>query len=310
MNIIQDPDEWTNRPSRVCLAIGFFDGVHLGHQQVIRQALDDAGQGESEAVAVTFDPHPATVIAPERAPALVYSLERKLATLAGLGVRHTLLLHFDETLCRQSGEAFVRGLQSHWEGIDSICVGNQFRFGHRREGNVALLRRMGEDIGFAVHGLAAVALDGEPVSSTRIRASIRQGDFGKAGQMLGRPYRLVGRVVEGDRLGRQLGFPTANLDVTGLVLPPAGVYAVHLVWKGREHRGVLNIGVRPTLQSATPAVRVEAHLLDFDGDLYGELLEVGFIRHIRDERAFPTLDALKEQIRNDIGFARESFPGP
>jgi len=308
MKIIQAPDDLSPRPSAACLAIGFFDGVHLGHQQVIRQALADAARCESHPVVLTFDRHPASVIAPERAPGLIYSLDHKLKSLADCGAPTTCLLTFNESLCRQPGEAFVRNLHAAWGRIDSICVGHRFRFGHRRDGDVALLQRLGLELGFQVHGLAAVSLDGEPVSSTRIRQSLREGDFDKVDQMLGRSYRLAGRVVEGDRLGRQIGFPTANLDAAGLALPPSGVYAVHAFCQRREHRAVLNIGVRPTLDASQPVLRVEVHLLDFQGDLYGCDMELGFVRHLRDERKFASLDALREQIGRDVELARRCFP--
>ena len=158
--------------------------------------------------------------------------------------------------------------------IHSICVGADFVFGHQRSGNVALLKKLGAELVFTVHGLAAVSLDGQIVSSTRIREAIRAGDLDAASQMLGRPYAISGRVVEGDRLGRQLGFPTANLDAASLVLPPNGVYSGSTKLKGQLYRVALNIGFRPTVAAAAPQLRVEAHLLDFDGDLYGEELEV------------------------------------
>jgi riboflavin kinase/FMN adenylyltransferase len=182
---------------------------------------------------------------------------------------------------------------------------------------------LGKDLGFVVHGLAAVSLDGEVVSSTRIREAIREGQLDLAGQMLGRGYALGGRVVRGDQLGRQLGFPTANLDAAGLILPPAGVYAVHInthfplqLFSGSEslrgdarplYRGVLNVGYRPTLAMATPQLRVEAHIFDFSGDLYGAELEITIVEKIRDEKRFPSLDDLKLQIAHDVASARNRF---
>src|SRR5208337_2165759 len=185
-----------------------------------------------------------------------------------------LLIPFDKTFSEQTGEEFIRSLIYDFGKIHSICVGADFVFGHKRSGNVTLLKQLGREIGFTVHGLAAVALDGETVSSTRIREAIRAGNFDAASQMLGRPYAISGRVVEGDRLGRQLGFPTANLDVTGLILPPNGVYAGLTKVKKKSHRVALNIGFRPTMASAGGQLRVEAHLLDFGGNLYGEELTV------------------------------------
>jgi len=292
---------------RVCLAIGFFDGVHLGHQQIIRQTTSDARQNEAVGLIVTFDCHPSSVVAPERAPALIYPLSRKLQVIESLGVDTTLLIHFDREFSGQSGETFVRCLARDAGQIRSICVGSNFVFGHRRSGNVDLLRQLGAELKFTVHGLAAVALDGKPVSSTRIRQAITAGEFDAAGQMLGRSYSLVGKVYRGDQLGRQLGFPTANLDVSGLALPPSVVYAAQAILGGTFHRAVVNIGTRPTLQSPVPQLRVEAHLLDFKAELYGQELELLFVDKLRDEKKFPSLEDLRRQISRDIQDSRLRF---
>jgi len=292
---------------KVCLAIGFFDGVHLGHQQIIRQTLADARVHGARALVVTFDRHPNTVVAPDHVPPLIYPLSQKLRTLGALGVDGILLLRFDRKLSRQSGEQFVRRLVGGLGRVCSVCVGANFLFGHGRSGTVALLRRLGAELGFTVHGLAAVSLNGRRVSSTRIRQLIRAGRLDAASQMLGRPYAICGRVVRGDRLGAQLGFPTANLDVTGLVLPPRGVYVVQTVLDHRTWRGVMNVGVRPTLGLARPSWRVEAHLLDFQGDLYGEELELTLLAKLRGERRFASLEALRRQIALDVARARRDF---
>jgi riboflavin kinase/FMN adenylyltransferase len=188
-----------------------------------------------------------------------------------------------------------------------VCVGGEFTFGHKRSGNVALLKQLGAELNFSVHGLAAVSLDDEVVSSTRIREAVRAGDLAAASQMLGREYAIAGTVIRGDQVGRQLGFPTANLDVSGLVLPPNGVYAVHARVSGREHRGALNLGFRPTLASLTPSLQCEVHLLDFDADIYGAELELTFGAKLRDEQKFPSLEALKAQIARDVADARGRF---
>jgi riboflavin kinase/FMN adenylyltransferase len=308
---------------RVCLAIGVFDGVHLGHQQVIRQMVTDAEQQEARPIVITFDRHPNAVVAPDRVPPLIYSLPQKLRAIADLSVDTTLLIHFDEAFSRHSGEQFIRGLARDFGHIHSICVGSAFTFGHRRSGNVDLLKKLGQELNFSVHGLAAVSLDGEVVSSTRIREAVRNGQLDLASQMLGRGYSLAGTVVRGDQLGRQLGFPTANIDTTGLILPPNGVYAVHVIIRSpsppdslnksespaiRCYRAVLNIGLRPTVASPTPQLRVEVHLLDFTNDIYGRELEITFIEKVRDEQKFPSLEALKEQIARDIESAKGRWP--
>jgi riboflavin kinase/FMN adenylyltransferase len=307
MKIIQAASELDPKGHKVCLAIGFFDGVHLGHQQIIRQTIADARQHESLALVVTFDCHPSSVVAPQRAPPLIYSLPQKLRVIESLGADALLLIHFDKAFSEQTGEAFIRGLARDLGQIQSLCVGSNFTFGHKRGGNVALLKTLGEELHFTVHGMAAVSLDGRVVSSTRIRETVRAGDLDAASQMLGRAYSIAGKIVRGDQLGHQLGFPTANLDVTGLLAPPNGVYAVHAQVRGQLHRAVVNIGCRPTLEQPVPQLRVEAHLLDFHSELYGEEMEITFREKLRNEQKFPSLDALKEQIARDIAGAKSRF---
>jgi riboflavin kinase/FMN adenylyltransferase len=342
MTIIHTANELKPSGRKVCLAIGFFDGVHLGHQQIIRQTVTDARRHEAVALVITFDQHPNTAVAPHRVPPLIYSLPQKLRAIESLGVDSLLLIHFDKAFSEQTGEAFIRGLTRDLQlstlnsptfnlPIQSLCVGANFVFGHKRGGNVELLKKLGAELKFAVHGLAAVSLDGRAVSSTRIREAIGRGDLDVVSQMLGRAYSLAGTVVRGDGLGRQLGFPTANLAATGLALPPHGVYAVHvevrtpagprpstldhpssvalLTKEDRPspHRAVMNIGLRPTLQNPSPQLRVEAHLLDFEGDLYGQELEIVFGEKLREEKKFGSLDELKEQIARDVDRARGMF---
>jgi riboflavin kinase / FMN adenylyltransferase len=307
MRIIHAANELKPGGRKVCLAIGFFDGVHLGHQQVIRQTRTDARQHEAIGLVVTFDRHPNTVVAPSRVPPLVYSLPQKLRAIESLGADTLLLIRFDKAFSEQSGQAFVHGLVRDLGHIQSLCVGANFVFGHKRGGNVELLRKLGAELKFTLHGMAAVSLDGRAVSSTRIREAIRAGNLDGASQMLGRAYSVAGTVVPGDGLGQRLGFPTANLDTTGLALPPHGVYAVHADTGGRTHRAVLNIGHRPTLQNPKPQLRVEAHLIDFAGDLYGQEVEVAFVEKLRGEKKFDSLAELRQQIAQDILGAQMRF---
>ena len=307
MKILRAATELSPGSKKVCLAIGVFDGVHLGHQQIIRQTINDARQHEGIALVVTFDKHPNTVVAPDRVPPLIYSQPQKFRAIESLGADALLVIRFDKEFSEQTGEQFIRSLARDLGKIQSICVGADFVFGHKRGGNVALMKKLGGELDFQVHGLAAVALDGETVSSTRIREAIRAGDFDAASQMLGRAYSLAGKVIRGDQLGHQLGFPTANLDTTGLLLPANGVYAAHAAVRGQTHRAVLNIGRRPTIQNPTPETRVEIHLLDFAGELYGEEMEITFAQKLRDEKKFSSLDELKTQITRDIAEAEERF---
>jgi riboflavin kinase/FMN adenylyltransferase len=307
MKVISAASELMPGGRRVCLAIGFFDGVHLGHQQIIRQTIADARQHDALALVVTFDRHPNSVVAPDRVPSLIYPLPQKLRVVESLGAHALLLIHFDRAFSGQTGEAFIRGLHRDLGQIQSLCVGSAFTFGHKRGGNVALLKKLGGELRFVVHGLAAVSLGGKVVSSTRIRESVQLGNLDAASQMLGRAYSLSGVVMRGDQLGRQLGFPTANLDVVGLILPPHGVYLAHAQIDGASHRAVINIGLRPTVKAPAPELRVEAHLLDFTGDLYGREMELIFMDKLRDEKKFDSLAALKEQITADIAVARTRF---
>ena len=307
MNVIHSANELGNGSRKTCLAIGVFDGVPLGHQQIIRQTVADARQHDAIALVITFARHPSTVVAPDRVPPLIYSLPQKLGAIESLGADTLLLVHFDRVFSGQTGETFIRGLARDLGKIQSLCVGADFVFGHQRSGNVALLEKLGDELGFTVHGLAAVSLDNQIVSSTRIREAIRSGNLDAASQMLGRPYAISGRVVAGDGVGRKLGFPTANLDAAGMVLPPNGVY-LGLAKIGKKSRPVaLNIGFRPTLASSEPQLRVEAHLLDFTGDLYGRELEIEIGEKLRDEQKFGSLEELKAQIARDVAGAKRRF---
>jgi riboflavin kinase/FMN adenylyltransferase len=304
MNVVHAAKDLEVKSQKVCLAIGVFDGVHLGHQQIIRQTIADARQQGRLALVVTFDRHPSQIVAPDRVPPFVYSPAQKLRTIKSLGVDALLEIPFDKEFSEKSGPQFIQELDSDLGGIASICVGADFVFGCKRSGNVSVLKELGDQLGFHVHGLAAVALDGQVVSSTRIREAIRQGQLDAASQMLGRPYAIEGRVMTGDQLGRRWGFPTANLEVSGLVLPPHGVYAGVAAVDNKIWRVALNIGLRPTVASVNPVLRVEAHLLDFQGDLHGQPLEIVIGRKLREETKFDSVEALVKQIREDVAMVR------
>ena len=307
MKQLKQPGELASGERSGCLAIGMFDGVHLGHRQVLRQAVNDATRHEAFSVAVTFDQHPANVVAPDHIPALLQSRAQRLRTIESTGIDAALIIHFDQMFSRKPGEAFIRELVDGFGSIKSICVGANFSFGHKRDGNVKSLQALGRTLDFRVHGLQAVALAGQAVSSTRIRTAVREGQLDDAGQMLGRNFSIEGTVVKGDAKGREIGFPTANLDTDGLVLPPNGVYAVHARLGQVIHRAVLNIGLRPTLARPESTLQVEAHLLDFEGDLYSKLLGIEFVERLRDEMPFGSIDELTTQISRDIERARTLF---
>jgi len=288
----------------VSVAIGMFDGVHLGHQRLLRMSLEDARQRHGLAVALTFDRHPNCVVAPERAPPALQTLDHRLSLLEAQGVDAAVVIPFDDAFSRVSAEAFARNLVSDLAPLTSICVGQGFTFGHRRSGDVALLESLQRELRYTVRVLPPVCQDERAIRSTWIRELVAAGRLREAASLLGRPYSVAGRVVQGDRLGRELGFPTANLDVTDLVLPPYGVYAAHAHVAGGSYTAVLNLGLRPTLAQPVPTPRFEVHLLDFDGDLYGQTLEVTIRHHLRPEQRFDSLDALRHQIQQDILQAR------
>lgn len=309
MKVIHSGTELKAGGRKVCLAIGFFDGVHLGHQQLLRQTLADARKHEGLAVVVTFDTHPSVVVQPERIPPLIYCLRQRLKVIRSERPDALLLLHFTREMSLLSAQEFICRIVNDIGTVQSLTVGANFLFGHKRSGDVTLLKRLGRDYNFSVHGMAAVSLDGKPVSSTRIREAILTGNLDCASQMLGRPYSICGLVTKGDRIGHKMGFPTANIDAGGLALPPNGVYAAHVETGGKTLRAVLNIGLRPTLNQPNATLRVEAHLLGFDGDLYGRDLEVIPLARLRNETKFASLEELKARIRSDICNAERYFQG-
>lgn len=304
MKVVYAAADLQSGPRPVCAAIGVFDGVHLGHQHVLRQMLDDAARCNAVSTVITFDKHPNAVVALARVPPLIYPLAKKLKVIASLGIQAAYIIRFDKAFSEIHAETFVRDLARDFGKIKSLCVGDGFMFGAKRSGNIDLLHRMGAELGFALHAMQDLELAGNSVSSTRIRETIRAGDFFAAQSMLGRPYALCGAVIEGQRLGQKLGFPTANVDTTGLVVPPNGVYVAEIHIDGKQHHAAVNIGHRPTVQSADPQLHVEAHILDFSGNLYGRTVELVFVKKLRDEKKFSNVDALREQIGKDVEAVR------
>ncbi len=289
----------------VVLCIGVFDGVHLGHQSVIRRAREDAAELGGTAVVLTFDPHPARVLRPEKAPRLLTSTAHKARLLAGVGVEALLVLRFDAAFAAQEPTDFVEALAGAARPLRQISVGERWTFGRGRSGNVELLRELGGRLGFRVAGMEPVEIDGETVSSTRIRRAVEAGDFETARRCLGRDYTILGTVEAGRRLGRTIGFPTANLRAHNEQFPPDGVYAVRCEIGGVAREGVANIGVRPTVAAGGAERTLEVHLFDFEGDLYGRDVEVTFVRFLRGERKFPDVGGLRTQIEADCRAARE-----
>jgi riboflavin kinase/FMN adenylyltransferase len=291
-------------PGPLFLAIGVFDGVHLGHQAVISTSARHATKAGGTPVVVTFDPHPAKVLRPQDAPHLLTATQHKIALIRDLGVAHLLVLHFDREFAATTPDDFVAQLVTNSHPLREICVGHEWSFGKNRAGNLDLLKRLGSTLHFDVVGVPAVTLNGEVVSSTAIRRAVADGDLTKATQMLGREYTILGTVKAGEQLGRKLGFPTANLSAHSEQFPPNGVYVTEARLRGALYRGVANLGYRPTVTEGKPERLLELHLFDLNKDIYGEEVEVRFLRYLRPEQKFENIDALKAQIAHDVEEAR------
>lgn len=296
------------RPShRGCVAtIGNFDGVHLGHQAVFSRLREQAARLGLASAVVIFEPQPAEYFAADRAPARLTGLRDKLAALARCRVDRILCLRFGPALARMRPEDFIRQILVEGLAVRYLAVGDDFRFGADRAGDFSTLVEAGRSHGFAVEDTPTVGHDGERVSSTRVRQALRAGDLALARRLLGRDYRISGRVIRGDRIGRSLGFPTANIDLRGRQPPLRGVFAVRAHGAGpRSLLGVANVGQRPTVGGLRELL--EVHLFDFSGDIYGRHLEVVFEHWLRDEQRFSSLEALRAQIARDSDAAREWF---
>jgi riboflavin kinase/FMN adenylyltransferase len=301
-HVTSDLAEVEHTPSVV--SIGFFDGVHLGHQTIIGQALDRAAQRDVRSVVVTFDRHPMQIVRPDAVPPLLMTTPRRARTLAATGVDLVVVLTFDEHLRTLPPEAFVSQVLQSSLDARHLVVGRNFRFGHRAAGNVALLERIGEREQFGVDGVDLLAVDGAPVSSTRIRDALAEGDVAAAARLLGRAFIIDGTVVHGDHRGRGLGFPTANLEIeAGLVVPAPGVYAGMVALPdGRQLPSATSIGTNPQFNGTT--VRVETYVLDFDEDLYGMDIAVDLRHRIRGQRRFGSVDDLIAAMHADVDTAR------
>jgi riboflavin kinase/FMN adenylyltransferase len=293
----------------IALTIGNFDGVHLGHQAMLERLRREAAARGLPAAVMTFEPHPREFFAPDQAPTRLSSLREKLEILAGLGVDRSYVCRFSYDLARTPPETFVeqvlvRGLAVRW-----LLVGDDFRFGARRGGDLKLLQAMAAGRGYDVESITSVTIAGRRVSSTAIREALAAGDLELAAQLLGRPYSISGRVVPGERIGRTLGFPTANIRMRHNRPPLQGIFAVHVHGIGEAPLpGAASLGVRPTLH-AKGAPTLEVHLLDFDGDIYGRHLRVEFVRKLRDEEKFADVETLRRQIARDIEQVRKTFAG-
>ena len=306
MDVIRQTNGLTPPPGGHVVTIGFFDGVHLGHQAVIRSAQAWGERIGLPVAVVTFEPHPAQVLRPDSAPKLLTDIDQKLGLLESLGVDATVVVPFDQTRANETADEFVDSVLVRALDAKVIVVGGDFHFGKNRGGSIELLEAVGADHGFEVEGINLFSQTGlSPVSSTLIRLAVSEGRVDDAAEMLGRTHTVKGLVVKGDQRGRTIGFPTANVAVPNqLIMPGDGVYAGWYLRPDRSrHPAAINIGKRPTFVQGAEHSVVEAHLIDFNDDLYGELAEVELVQRLRAEQRFDGIEALIAQLQRDVSQA-------
>jgi riboflavin kinase/FMN adenylyltransferase len=307
MDVLHFPDDprpsWLVRP---VLALGNFDGLHRGHLKILDRVKRGAIERGGVAMAMTFDPHPPRVVRPDRAPPLLMTTEQRIDALGRAGIRAVAVVTFTRELSQWDPDTFVRSVLVEWLRVAEVWVGANFLFGHERVGNFSVLRTLGQRYGFRAEKIDPVRYKEFVVSSTRIRRLVAEGRMDEAAALLGHPYTLDGRVVEGRRRGRAIGFPTANLHTTNELIPPHGVYATTLTVDGIIHAALTNIGSNPTFGDSDRTT-IETYVLRFDGDLYGRDVRLGFVQRLRDERRFDDVDGLKAQIEADRRRAERLF---
>jgi riboflavin kinase/FMN adenylyltransferase len=307
VDVIHFPED--RRPPRwhhPVLALGNFDGLHRGHIKILERVRRVATERGATSVVMTFDPHPPRIVRPDKAPPLLMTMAQRLEGIERAGLDGVAVVRFTPELSRWDPETFVRTVLVEWLHASEVWVGANFLFGHDRAGNFSMLRSLGARYGCRTEKIDPVRYKDFVVSSTRIRRLIGEGRVDEAGALLGHPYSIDGTVETGDRRGRQIGFPTANLATENELIPPNGVYATIVRLDGVIYPAVTNVGVRPTFGD-TAKTMVEAHLIDLDRDLYGQTLRLGFIQRMRDERRFDSVDLLKAQIAADVAKARILF---
>jgi riboflavin kinase/FMN adenylyltransferase len=308
MHVVRDPLRAGDLPRGGVVTIGNFDGVHLGHRRILEAVAARAREVGRPSVAITFEPHPLVVLRPDHAPRRIQTLHQKEEAIEAIGIEHLLVIPFTRDFSLTEPEDFVRSFLSEKLGAAELYLGQHFAFGRGKRGDLGLLSRLGPECGFSATGVPEVLVDGEPVSSTRIRDAIDRGEVAAANAMLGREYQLDGIVSKGDRVGRKIGYPTINLAAENELHPADGVYLTRILIRsfGREFDCVTNIGRRPTVYEDY-ATTIETYVLDFSSDVYGEKIRLFFFDRLREERKFPSMMALTEQIGRDIEATREYF---
>lgn len=292
------------RPS--VLTLGVFDGLHLGHQLIMRTVVERARAADAVPTVITFEPHPRAVLHPDSAPPLLQTFDQKIEALGVLGIEQTIVIHFDQAFAQIRAQDFLRDVVVDRLHAKEVYLGRGFAFGHNREGNIELLRQVSDRLGFLADEVPEVCLRGRRVSSSRIRELLQNGQVNLARRMLGRPYGVEGRVVRGAERGVTLGFPTANLHPQNRVIPRGGVYVTATLIDGQWRRSVTNIGMRPTFESGADT-SVETFVMNWSGDLYGDVVRVRFLHRLRDEKKFNSVDELRSQIECDVTRAEKFF---
>jgi len=308
LHVVRDPLRETDLPRGGIATIGNFDGVHLGHRRILEAVVARARETDRPSIAITFEPHPLSVLRPDRAPRRLQTLHQKEEAIEALSVENLLVIPFTRDFSLIEPEEFVRSVLEERLAVSELFLGSHFAFGRGKRGDLALLTRMGPECGFVASGVEEVFFEGEPVSSTRIRTAIARGDVRRANAMLGREYELDGLVARGDKVGRKIGYPTINLEPENELHPADGVYVtqIHIRSFGRRFDCVTNIGRRPTVYEDY-ATTIETYVLDFSADVYGEKVRLFFFDRLREERKFPSVTDLSEQIGRDIQTTRDYF---
>ena len=305
MRVVRDPLHSADLPRGGIITIGNFDGVHLGHRRILETVAKRAREVSRPSLAIVFEPHPLAVLRPDHAPRRIQTLRQKEEVIETIGVETLLIIPFTRDFSLTEPEDFVRDFLADRLGASELYLGQHFAFGRGKRGDIALLKRMGPECGFTASGIEEVFFEGEPISSTRIRNALEHGDVARASAMLGRPYALDGIVSKGEKVGHRIGFPTINLAPENDFYPADGVYVTQIQIRSFDRRfgGVTNIGRRPTLYEDVKAT-IETHVFDFSANVYGEKVRLFFLERLREERKFPSIEALTEQIGRDIEAAQ------
>ena len=310
LHVVRDPLRSTDLPRGGIATIGNFDGVHLGHRRILEKVVARAREADRPSVAITFEPHPLSVLRPDHAPRRLQTLRQKEEALEAIGIENLLVIPFTRDFSLTEPEEFVHSVLRTRLAVSEIYLGSHFAFGRGKRGDIALLKRMGPECGFVASSVEEVISDGEAISSTRIRSAIARGDVVRANAMLGREYEIDGLVAKGDKVGRKIGYPTINLEPENDLHPADGVYVtqIHIQSFERRFDCVTNIGRRPTVYEDYATV-IETFVLDFSANVYGERVRLFFFERLREERRFPSVTALSDQIGRDIEETRKYFEG-